>query len=50
MVEKPPHGHGSGMNACIDCRIYMLRKVKEMMPDRWIDVIFRFTIAKMRKK
>jgi len=32
MVEKPPHGHGSGMNACIDCRIYMLRKVKEMMP------------------
>ena len=33
MVEKPPHGHGSGMNACIDCRIYMLRKVKEMMPE-----------------
>lgn len=33
MVEKPPHGHGSAMNACIDCRIYMLRKVKEMMPD-----------------
>lgn len=31
MVEKPPHGHGSAMNACIDCRIYMLRKVKEMM-------------------
>ena len=33
MVEKPPHGHGSAMNACIDCRIYMLRKVKEMMPE-----------------
>lgn len=32
MVECPPHGHGSGMNPCIDCRIYMLRKVKEMMP------------------
>ncbi|MEI8173915.1 MAG: 7-cyano-7-deazaguanine synthase [Deltaproteobacteria bacterium] len=32
MVERPPHGHGSGMNPCIDCRIYMLRKVKEMMP------------------
>ena len=32
MVENPPHGHGSAMNACIDCRIYMLRKVKEMMP------------------
>lgn len=33
MVEKPPHGHGSAMNPCIDCRIYMLRKVKEMMPE-----------------
>jgi len=33
IVERPPHGHGSGMNPCIDCRIYMLRKVKEMMPE-----------------
>ncbi len=31
MVENPPHGHGRGMNPCIDCRIYMLKKVKEMM-------------------
>jgi tRNA U34 2-thiouridine synthase MnmA/TrmU len=33
MVENPPHGLGSAINACIDCRIYMLRKVKEMMPE-----------------
>ena len=32
IVERPPHGHGSGMNPCIDCRIYMLRKVKELLP------------------
>jgi tRNA U34 2-thiouridine synthase MnmA/TrmU len=32
MMENPPHGYGSAMNACIDCRIYMLRKVKKMMP------------------
>jgi tRNA U34 2-thiouridine synthase MnmA/TrmU len=31
MVERPPHGYGRGMNPCIDCRIYMLRKVREMM-------------------
>jgi len=31
IVESPPHGHGRGMNPCIDCRIYMLRKAKEMM-------------------
>ncbi len=32
MVQNPPHGHGRGMNPCVDCRIYMLRKVREMMP------------------
>src|SRR3972149_1874330 len=32
IVENPPHGYGRGMNPCIDCRIYMLRKAKEMMP------------------
>ena len=31
IVENPPHGHGRGMNPCIDCRIYMLKEVKEMM-------------------
>jgi tRNA-specific 2-thiouridylase len=33
MVEKPPHGHGRGMNPCIDCRIYMLRKVAGMLDE-----------------
>lgn len=28
LVASPPHGHGSGMNPCIDCRILMLRKAK----------------------
>ena len=41
MVENPPHGHGSAMNPCIDCRIYMLRKVKEMMPE--LDASFVIT-------
>ena len=31
MVQNPPHGHGRGMNPCIDCRIYMLKKAKEEM-------------------
>jgi tRNA-uridine 2-sulfurtransferase len=41
IVERPPHGHGSGMNPCIDCRIYMLRKVREMMPE--LDASFVIT-------
>ena len=32
IVENPPHGYGRGMNPCVDCRIYMLKKAKEMMP------------------
>ena len=26
VVRNPRHGYGSGMNPCIDCRIYALRK------------------------
>ena len=28
LVADPPHGYGSQMNICIDCRINMLRKAK----------------------
>jgi len=33
IVEDPPHGYGSGVNPCIDCRILMLRKAKELMQE-----------------
>jgi tRNA-uridine 2-sulfurtransferase len=33
IVEKAPHGYGRGMNPCIDCRIYMLRKASAMMTE-----------------
>jgi tRNA U34 2-thiouridine synthase MnmA/TrmU len=32
MLENPKHGYGRNMNPCMDCRIYMLRKAKELMP------------------
>jgi tRNA U34 2-thiouridine synthase MnmA/TrmU len=31
LIRKPSHGRGSGMNPCIDCRIFTLRKAKEYM-------------------
>lgn len=31
VVENPRFGHGRGMNACLDCRIFMLRRVAEFM-------------------
>ncbi|MBS7606463.1 MAG: hypothetical protein QW502_02165 [Candidatus Bathyarchaeia archaeon] len=30
IVANPPHGYGSQMNPCIDCRILMFRKAKEL--------------------
>ncbi len=33
VVENAPHGYGRGMNPCIDCRIYMLRKVAGMLDE-----------------
>ena len=41
VVKNPKHGRGSGMNPCIDCRIYMLRKAK-VIADQ-IGALFLFT-------
>jgi len=34
IVENPRFGVGKGINPCIDCRIFMLRKVRERL-DEW---------------
>ena len=31
MLKNPPHGYGSAINPCIDCKIYMMSKVKDML-------------------
>lgn len=41
IVRNPKHGHGSGMNPCIDCRIIKLQKAGEFM--RKIGASFLFT-------
>ncbi|RKX69063.1 hypothetical protein DRP53_09320 [candidate division WOR-3 bacterium] len=33
IVEDPPHGYGKNLNPCIDCRILMLKKAKQLMAD-----------------
>ncbi|MBC8224664.1 hypothetical protein H8E65_08755 [Candidatus Bathyarchaeota archaeon] len=30
LLADPPHGYGSQMNICIDCRIHMFQKAKEL--------------------
>jgi tRNA-uridine 2-sulfurtransferase len=41
VVRNPKHGHGRGMNPCIDCRIIKLQKSAEYM--REIGACFLFT-------
>ncbi|MFH1311703.1 MAG: asparagine synthase-related protein [Candidatus Eisenbacteria bacterium] len=31
IIRNPRHGYGSNVNPCIDCRIYMLKKAREIM-------------------
>lgn len=39
IVRKPRFGYGSCMNPCIDCRIFMLKKAKEIMEEEKADFI-----------
>jgi len=31
LIKNPKHGYGSSLNPCIDCRIFMLKKAKQLM-------------------
>jgi len=39
IVVDPPHGYGSQMNPCIDCRILMFKKAKELADKGGFDFI-----------
>ncbi len=40
VVKKPKFGYGSGMNPCLDCRIFTFKKAKEYMRESGADFIF----------
>lgn len=40
VVLNPKYGYGAGMNPCLDCRIYMLKKAKRMMKKVGADFVF----------
>ena len=39
IVSNPKHGYGKGMNPCIDCRIFLLRKAKEYLAESGADFV-----------
>ena len=40
IVRNPVHGYGKGVNPCVDCRIYLLKKAKEYMLESGADFVF----------
>ncbi len=40
IIRNPVHGYGKGVNPCVDCRIYLLRKAKEYMLESGADFVF----------
>jgi tRNA-uridine 2-sulfurtransferase len=40
ILKNPKHGYGKGMNPCIDCRIFLLKKAKEYMEETGADFVF----------
>jgi tRNA U34 2-thiouridine synthase MnmA/TrmU len=40
IVRNPKHGYGKGVNPCVDCRIYLLRKAREYMLESGSDFVF----------
>lgn len=39
LVRRPKYGYGKALNPCIDCKILMLKKAKEIMIERGADFI-----------
>lgn len=40
IVRNPVHGYGKGVNPCVDCRIYLLKKAKDYMLESGADFVF----------
>lgn len=50
VVLHPRYGYGSGMNPCIDCRIFLLRQAKEWMEAHGHHFVFTGEVVGQRPK
>ncbi len=32
IIKRPRWGHGKGLNPCVDCKVFMLKQTKELLP------------------
>jgi len=50
VVLNPRYGYGSGMNPCVDCRIFLLREAKAWMEDHGYHFVFTGEVVGQRPK
>jgi tRNA-specific 2-thiouridylase len=50
LVLHPRYGYGSGMNPCVDCRIFLLRQAKAWMEERGYHFVFTGEVVGQRPK
>lgn len=48
ILKNPRYGYGSGMNPCIDCRIFFLKRAKNYMEERGAAFIFTGEVVGQR--
>jgi tRNA-uridine 2-sulfurtransferase len=48
LVLKPRHGYGSGMNPCVDCKIFILQKAKAYMETHGAQFVFTGEVVGQR--
>lgn len=50
ILDKPKYGYGKNLNPCVDCKILMLKKAKEIMEKNKASFIFTGEVAGQRPK
>ncbi len=50
VIARPKHGYGANANPCIDCRIFMFKKAKEIMEREGADCVFSGEVLGQRPK
>ncbi|BDG09368.1 asparagine synthase-related protein [Anaeromyxobacter paludicola] len=50
MLVTPRYGYGKNANPCVDCRVFMMRKAKEIMEREGADFVFTGEVLGQRPK
>ncbi|MEN3185533.1 MAG: tRNA 4-thiouridine(8) synthase ThiI [Atribacterota bacterium] len=50
IIKNPRYGYGKNMNSCIDCKIWMLRRTRELMEEWGASFVFTGEVIGQRPK